>query len=169
MDISRGGINDARGGNQSFDLKQFRGAHAIMTTSPKSMSFWIFTNASGMSLFRVHDENVIRDILAVRDTCIFLGREQMRDLPQRACFSSSSTRSRCRLRFRIIPSTTHFGPTVCRTASFPGALHLRAGFEVGARVRSPRSTQSAPAGRLRKAAHRTHLDKICKNYKLCNF
>ena len=120
-------------------------------------------------LFRVHDENVIRDILAVRDTCIFLGREQMRDLPQRACFSSSSTRSRCRLRFRIIPSTTHFGPTVCRTASFPGALHLRAGFEVGARVRSPRSTQSAPAGRLRKAAHRTHLDKICKNYKLCNF
>ena len=40
-------------------------------------------------LFRVHDENVIRDILAVRDTCIFLGREQMRDLPQRACFSSS--------------------------------------------------------------------------------
>ena len=40
-------------------------------------------------LFRAHDENIIHDILAVRDTCIFSGREQMRDLPQRACFSSS--------------------------------------------------------------------------------
>lgn len=46
---------------------------------------------------------------------------------------------------------------IIRTASFPGALHLRAGFEVRARVRCPRSTQSAPAERLRKAAHRTHF------------
>ena len=51
---------------------------------------------------------------------------------------------------------------IIRNASFPGALHLRAGFEVRARVRSPRSTQSAPAERLRKAAHRTHLGKIGK-------